>query len=514
MVIKILRSLLHLLALLASLALIFDLTVIENFKIPMILALLVYICAGLLYSFIRSLIILSFPKKTGILLVFGFIAYQFFSKNFIMKDEGQISLFIIYSSGIFALSNLIHILLGTSISISGRNLDLSGFKKYFRRNSWFSIAVFIVLIAINFLLTDKGVKDNLTRLSAILLAFSPLIDKDFVRQIKNRIKTSKTGEVQDIGIENIGKLGRIRNFVFLKDKIISSGIYQITDSDYRSTVRVTTAIHTARMLADEWNQKFARLFVMDEFEKIEIKYRLVDKNENGVTVIDDDANMYHLGNATYLTDKIKQDDKANLFLLKNDIVMAKFRINEKILSEKIEFMNQLDYFGNTLMLHHGKIQDLGHDYTIIFDKIYTDVNIQKQAQILKELERKAPTALFVSRLPNQIVNSLCFYVTSNLDEKSHGAKIVISPEKLLELPLRLEFAKKIQSFFRYMLLLALFFQLLSGASALLLINSLILIFALNMGMGVFTELISFLMIRRLTQFPSQPANPANNHQAA
>jgi len=277
---------------------------------------------------------------------------------------------------------------------------------------------------------------------------------------------------------------------------------------------VSTALQIARILANDWNPKYAKLFVMDEFEKVDMMYRLVDRGENGITVIDDDACMYHLGNSTYVKDKIKWDDKSNLFLLKNDIPIAKFKVNEKIMPEKIELLNQLDYFGNTLLIYPGHVQDLGHDYTILFDKIYSEVDEKKQAELLKELEKKAPTALFTAKSTKNIVNSVYFFVTSNIEEKSTASKIVIAPESLLEIPRIFNIAKKVHSILRNALLYSFIVQFVFGIIALIFYKYLILLLALNVLLGILSQIIEAIIVKKICYFPSQPANLAHSHHAA
>jgi hypothetical protein len=503
---KILRIILNLIACLIGLLLAINLPVNEEIKNILFHGLMFYGLLALSFSVLREIILVSFPRKIGLLIVFAFIAFQIITNNFIVAEKEYSKLFVVYAASILSFSILIHSFLGDSFSFNHRKIDVRSFRSFYRRNNWFFIVLFVVLVSLVFLLERDSKSNYLIRISAILLAIFPFLNKDFIRGLTQRLKSSKDFSALGIGLEYLGKLGWLKNFVFTKDKIISTGIYQVTESDYRSSVRVTTALQIARILANEWNPRYAKLFVMDEFEKLELNFRLVEKNENGISVIDDDACMYHLGNATFVKDKIRVEDKFNLFLIKNDLQIAKFRINEKIATEKTELINQLDYFGQTQFIYNGNIHDLGHDYTIIFDKIYPDISEQKQTKLLKDLDKKMPTAFFSSKAPKEVVNSVYFYITSNIDLENTGNMIVLDSQMLLKVPVMIKLAKKVHSLFRYTLLSSIGFQLIMGIIALFNYNSFILIFSLNIGIGILTEIIALIITRKIAQLPTKPPN--------
>jgi hypothetical protein len=501
-------------ALACGVALLVNIIPESGLKDNIILIMLAYNVGVLAFLVIRSIFVLSFPKQIGLLIFVSFLAYEYIFKNNLFINPEFLPTFIIYSSSITAFSLLILTLLGTSINFNYGKIDTTGFKTYYRKNNWFCIILMLLLISLIILIDKNWPKDGLAKVLIILLSISPFLNKDYIRGLQKRLKVLKNFTDIGISFEHLGKLGRIKNFVFFKDKILSTGIYQIVESDYRSTVRVTTVIQIARILANEWNPRYAKLFVMDEFEKVELNYRLVDKTENGITVIDDDACMYHFGNSTYVKDKIKGEDRANFFLIKNDITIAKFKINEKIMADKIELMNQLDYYGNTLLIYSGNVQDLGQDYNIIFDKIYTEVNEQKQLKLLKDIGKKAPTAIFITKKPQELYSSICFLITSNIDAQNERNKIVLSPQKLLEVPIMIKLAKKVNKLLGYTLIFSFAFQLILGIIAFINTNSFILIYALNFGIVVLSEIMAIVIIKNIAYLPSYPANLDQSHQIA
>jgi uncharacterized integral membrane protein len=274
------------------------------------------------------------------------------------------------------------------------------------------------------------------------------------------------------------------------------------ESDYRSTIRVITATQLARQLAEEWNPKYTRLFINDEFEKSRLKYHVIEKNENGISVIDDDACLYHFGNSAFVKDVIKKDEYANLFLVKNELPIAKFRVNEKITNDKVELMNELDYFGNTILFNPGIIEDLGYDYTIMFDKIYSGTTPEKQLELLRDLEKKAPTAHFTAKNPKQIPNSICCYISSNIDIKNEEKKIVLNSEKLFKIPEILRLAKKMHTMVKYALYFSILFQLLLIIFAFLNSEKIILIYGFNFAFFMLAELLGKAIAGKLFTVPA------------
>jgi hypothetical protein len=347
----------------------------------------------------------------------------------------------------------------------------------------------------------------------ILLALYPHLNRNQIRTFSISLNTLSEKLNFPISFNQIGQLAKIKNFVFSKDKFIESGDYRMVDADYRSTVRVISVLQLCLQLSDDWNKKYKKLFVQDEFEKREVKYETVELKEDGITVIDDSAVMYHFGNYSYVKEKIKRDNKANLFLLKNEIPIAKFTVNEKIADEKAEFINQLDYFGNTIMFNQGTKEDLGRDYEIVFDRVYSGLNNVKQKDLLKELNKKAPTAFFSTTDPGKTPNDLSFYITTKSDVKKNEKMIVCSASSLLQLPKLIGHVKKVHTFIRHALYTSMAIQLLLLVFALFNFKNLMLVLSINLAFAVFSEIVLKRFSKKL-YWPDQPDNLAHNHQAA
>jgi hypothetical protein len=511
---KILKIIIHLLAFFTGICIIFNFPVTREYE-PFLFTLLIgYGCISLFLLVILESIAGSFPRYIGILLVVSFFAFDFFSEKSHLYNSAETIYFLkfilVFLAGAFAVINII----GVSLEFSFKKIEISSFKKYYLVNHLMYLTLIALIIAAIYIIHKEKPEEILQRSTAVLLAVFPFFNKNYVRAISRRFTNHERFLKTGISMGQLGLLSRIKNFVFAKDRIIATGIYQVTESDYRSTIKVTTALQLARILSNEWNPKYSKLFVMDEFQKIDLNYRIVEKNENGISVIDDDACMYHFGNASFVKNKIRRDDRANMFLLKNEIPIAKFRINEKIAAEKTELINHLDYYGNTLLFNPGNNEDLGYDYTLLFDKIYAGVNETKQHDLLKDLEKKAPTAFFTSKAIKQQPNSLCFQITTNIDAEQKPNKIILDQNKLLLVPSLVQLARKVRALLRNAFFFAVIFQLLAAIIALFYYKNLLLVFGLSIGIALLAELIAIIIIRKIGHTPSHPANLAQSHQAA
>jgi len=511
---KAIRIIIHTFALLAGLLLILDLPFISELKQILLYIIIAYSLSNLVIYLMMDLLALTLPRFTGISLVYAFMVYQhFFGKNAFVEQTVSTN-YILWFSIFFPAFLLLNNILGIPVWFKFKKKDISAFRKYYILNIFVYFLLIIIFVFISYLLENERNQSFYSRIIAIFSALYPFLNKQFFLGLYRRYQSgiNREGFNMDFGL--LGKLGLVRNFVFAKDKIISTGKYQLTESDYRSTIRVSTALALSRYLAEQWNPKYTSLFVRDEYEKLDVKFQIVEKNENGISVINDDATMYHFGNSAYLKNKTHKDDHSNLFLIKNEIPIAKFKINEKIEPEKVEFFNELDYYGNILLLNNGNLEDLGHDYTIIFDKIYSGINETKQFDILKELEKKAPTAFFSAKQHIDVPNSVFFYITSKIDAKPIENQIILASQDLRKIPGIVRTAKKVHSLSKYALFFLFFSQLFMAVFAIFGYQFPALISSISLLIALLSEIFARYVIKQVDQLPSQPANLAHNHHAA
>ncbi len=464
-------------------------------------------------SALKEAILIAFPRHFGMLTVFAFLFYLLLIKKFELFNQADLVQHLTIMSVILTCYFLISSVIGIHFSLKFRKIKTSSF----RNRYWLNYVIFMMLIGASFffwyvILKMEGTKATFYSL-AILLALYPHLNRNQIRTFSISLNTLSEKLNLPISFNQIGKLAKVKNFVFSKDKFIESGDYRMVDADYRSTVRVITVLQLCLQLSDDWNKKYKKLFVQDEFEKKEVKYETVEQKEDGITVIDDGAVMYHFGNYSYVKGKIKRDNKANLFLLKNEIPIAKFTVNEKIEDEKAEFINQLDYFGNTILFNQGAKEDLGRDYDIVFDRVYSGLNNAKRLDLLNELNKKAPTAFFSTKDPGKTPNDLSFYITTKSDVKKNEKLVVCGANSLLQLPKLIGHVKKVHTFIRYALYTSMTIQLLLLVFALFSFKNLLLVLSVNLIFAILSEIVLKRFSKKL-YWPDQPANIAHNHQAA
>ncbi len=485
----------------------------EELKKIFFYSLTAYSIGFLLFSVISEIYMISFPRYIGLFFVLGFYSYQLMIWNYFNIDIHQLKEIITAISTMLAFYFLMKSIIIFPVNIRFKKIKTTSFRVYYNISSFFILLIILSVLVILFIHKNDTEK-ILNYIIAILILPFPYFNKNFTKGFIKKISLITSKFDWNISFNQIGKLAKIKNFVFAKDKFISSGIYQMVDSEYRSTIKVMSAMQLSNQLANEWNKKYAKLFVLDDYERGQITYNIVEQNEDGITVIDDYAVMYHFGNNSFMKDKIKRDESANLFLVKNGLPIAKFKVNEKIVDERAQLINQLDFFGNTVFFNPGMKEDLGRDYFIVFDKVYSGINEKRQMELLHELERKAPTAFVSAKNPGSTKNSLNFYITSKIDVEKLDNQIVCPPDKALMIPQLIKLSKKVHTFFKYALLGSVLIQILLLVFAVLNYDNKILILGLSLVISSLAQLISEYFKKKKIYLPDQPAILDHNHQAA
>jgi len=509
---RILRIILHSIFLIAGAMVLLNIVLPEQYINTIFLGTIGYAILILSYSVILELFLLSFPRFLGILLIMLFFSTSFFLNDFnIFSREILFNYLKIISIVIIAVFLLLD-LINSFPRISYARIKTHSYKISLIINN----TIFLTIIVLSFMLyvnTNKN-KENLIYAIAFLMVLFPYFNKTFIQRLAHSLKPRIDDFKLDISFNQLVKMAKIKNFVFSKDKLIESNDYQLIDSDFRSTVRVITATQLSLQLANMWNRKYAKLFVNDEFENSPVKFDIVEQNDSGICVIDDKAGMYHFGTYAFVKDKIRPDNKSNLFLLKNDLTLAKYIVNEKISPEKTELINQLDYYGNTILFNPGIKEDLGRDYSIVFDKVYSGLNEEKRHNLLSELNKKAPTAYFTAKYPKNIPCELSFYISSNTDIEKNKKIVISNSRNLYTIPSLIGFAKKVHNFINYAQLLSIVIQLFMLLVAFFNYKSLLILFSVNIILGLLAETGLKIFAKKINHLPDQPANLDQSHQAA
>lgn len=455
------------------------------------------------FSIIKEIGVFAFPRHMGIAIVYVFLLWEFLTLELSAVQFLVLQRYLLLASVFIVAYHLIVAIINNPYSFKFRKMGTSSFREYY----WPVYVIYLmIIIASGYFFYNLNKSQNIDTWHyslAILLGLFPYYNKNLVRALGVSLLKSLEEYCLKITFNQLGRLSKVKNFVFFKDRLIESGNYQLVDSDYRSTVRVISMLKLSLQLSDDWNKKYSRLFVNDEFGAEKFSYKIVSKNEDGITVIDDKAILYEFGNYKYVKDKIKRDDKANLYLLKNDLPVAKYTVNERINDDKAELVNQIDYFGNTILFNSGTDEDLGRDYEIVFDKIYSNLSETKLNDILTELNKRAPTAFFTSTKPENIKHNLIIYITENPGVKKNGKFLECNQRSLLDIPRIIKQTKKVNLFLRYGLFISLGIQFALLVLAIIFYKHILLILGLNLGFASIAELLLRVFSKRLDSRTNQ-----------
>jgi len=234
-----------------------------------------------------------------------------------------------------------------------------------------SIVISAIAIGASFFLTEKNMFLFLVSVSFVA---SPAITRRFFATAEKGISTKHGSDK----LELIKKLSGVKTVAFDKNDILKTK----TETSYlqvRQTVKRESVINIINVLKPEL------LCVNDKLIAHEFELNNIERNEVFVSGVGLNDTIFKL------TTQIPEDETGDFvyFLLKNEQVMAKIYIEFEIEEETVNLIQELDEAGiNTVMLC-AEDSRIGKKIEL-FDKIYSNLNIPLQKDMLSRLSAKAP----------------------------------------------------------------------------------------------------------------------------
>ena len=244
-------------------------------------------------------------------------------------------------------------------------------------------------------------------LLAINIVYNWLVNKGFNKRKKLLINKS---EILKIDFQKIEGIEKVKTFIFSKKDIISKGEYELINIEHRSTVKEKTIIEIAFKLAKLWESTYEESLKKElKSELNDNKYIIKQKSKDGIFVTDKTGRQFLLGNYSYVNSIVDKDDGSTLFLIRNKILIAKFKFKEILNDSGIESVKRLSKLANIVYIDSEN--ENTDNKLSIFDKAYTGLNIEEQKKIIKELTNKAKTLLFTTNKDLLKIASLDFFVS-------------------------------------------------------------------------------------------------------
>ena len=215
----------------------------------------------------------------------------------------------------------------------------------------------------------------------ILLIGNPSLNRIIFSIIKNR---------QDLPA-NAFILPQIRTFIFSSDKIISKNKYKLISFKNHSQLSKDIILQMAYLLTCNWNKSLADA-LFNEVSAVSQKknFQTIKKSSNGIRAKDNKDAEYIFGDYSLAKSFVSNND-ATHYLVKNDILVAKFTFRELFNFEGIRLSKQFNEYGNVVLLSN---KPESQEYKKLpFDKIYFNLTNDTQKELIENLTRKANTAL-------------------------------------------------------------------------------------------------------------------------
>jgi hypothetical protein len=147
----------------------------------------------------------------------------------------------------------------------------------------------------------------------------------------------------------------------------------------------------AYLLTCNWNKSLADA-LFNEVSAVSQKknFQTIKKSSNGIRAKDNKDAEYIFGDYSLAKSFVSNND-ATHYLVKNDILVAKFTFRELFNFESIRLSKQFNEYGNVVLLSN---KPESQEYKKLpFDKIYFNLTNDTQKELIENLTRKANTAL-------------------------------------------------------------------------------------------------------------------------
>ncbi len=267
---------------------------------------------------------------------------------------------------------------------ANNNLETADYKIISRQNLlFFSFTLGLIVLYLLFI-QISGKEFSLNTIMLILLSVNPSVNKIIFTLFKNKQYLP----------ENAFVLPKVRTFIISSDKIISKNKLKLINFRNFSQSSKDTLIQTAYFIADIWNKPLAKALNSEiKTALIEKTFHVLDKSYHGIRVKDAEDSEFIFGNYSFVKDFVNNDD-ATHFLLKDNVLIAKFTFRELFNPEGILLANKFNEYGNVVLLSYKP--DVQEYSKLPFDKIYFNLNHNEQKKLINNLTQKANTALITA----------------------------------------------------------------------------------------------------------------------
>ncbi|MEN8118831.1 MAG: hypothetical protein ABFS35_00700 [Bacteroidota bacterium] len=276
----------------------------------------------------------------------------------------------------------------------------------------------------------SGSNSLIINIIIILLAIN-LVFNRIVCLIFNKKKIRLLIEMgfNNINLQQIAGLEKVKTIIFSKQGLISQGKYKLINVEHRSTISKKSVIETASQLAELWDSPYTKVLQKKLKKKpLDKGISINQKQKEGISVTDENNKILMLGAYSFVKEFIKKNDGSSLYLVKNNVLIGKFTFKEKWNKKVIDVVKNLNQFGNLVYLDSEPENE--NTDKLPFDKSYTNLNFDEQKEIINKLSNKAKTALVTTDKNLEGIAGFDFFISDSDSSIENKNCIIISLERL------------------------------------------------------------------------------------
>ncbi len=198
------------------------------------------------------------------------------------------------------------------------------------------------------------------------------------------------------GGSTLEEFAKIKNIVFDKTGTLTTGDFKIKNINSIEGASISEVKEILFALEQHSSHPIAKSLVTELKGTIANKIFSNIKEEKGmgISAVDEQNNTYKVGSYK-IAAALTSDDTHNIFVLKNNILIATVDIEDAIKTNVIETINNLQKQGiNTIMLsgdNRKKCEDLAQKINI--SKVYSEQLPAQKLELIEQLTKEDPTAM-------------------------------------------------------------------------------------------------------------------------
>ena len=394
-----------------------------------------YVIISIIIKIIRDICFNTFPQFLFFFIAFILYYYSISADNyFTISLKYLLNQEIIYLNSFFTIYLFTEFLIFKNSKVEESKNEI--FKFIFKWN--YVIILFLTIFILIFVIVVKNrfyVIDIIKYSSSFLFAIHLFFNKKLINLLKKNTQNLLKQFKLNTSFLQIGQLSTIKTFVFSRFGFIGKQKYELTNIEHRKTLRKNSVLNIAALISKLWNVKFYETFINTVTDISELEFMIIEKSADGIIVENENYGRLIFGFYSFINKYTDERNTHNLYLIKNELTIAKFTIKEKIKKDNIEIADKFNKYGNTVLINDNEIIEFNTNISI-FDKTYICKNIEEEKEILHKLNAKAPTAFFTNYNHKINEQELTFVISedvNNNNNNNNNSNIYIQNNEIINL---------------------------------------------------------------------------------